>query len=76
MHREYFWIGGAGIVLLLDLWALHGVLSSENSPAIKGVWSAVILLLPMLGLAFWGAAGPLGIQKGSSSPEHNPPVSG
>jgi len=69
MQREYFWIGGAAIVLLLDLWALHSILRSEKSPAIKVMWSAVILMLPMLGLALWGAAGPLGIRKGS--PLHN-----
>lgn len=71
MQTQYFWIGGAVIVLLLDLWAINSVLRSENAPAMKGMWAALIIFIPVLGLAIWGVAGPRGLTKGPSSPEHS-----
>lgn len=71
MQTEYFWIGAAVIVLLLDLWAINSVMRSSKSSANKIGWLAIIFLLPLLGLVIWGVAGPRGITKGPSSPEHS-----
>jgi hypothetical protein len=71
MQTEYFWIAAAVIVLLLDLWAVNSVMRSPKNPASKIGWLAIIFLLPLLGLVIWGVAGPRGVTKGPSSPEHS-----
>jgi hypothetical protein len=71
MQTEYFWIAGAVILLLLDLWALNSVMRSDKPSGTKAGWTALIVLAPLLGVVIWGVAGPRGITKGPSSPEHS-----
>lgn len=71
MFANYLWIGLCVILVLLDLWALNSVWRSDNSSASKALWTALIVLLPMLGLVLWGVMGPRGVTQGPSSPEHS-----
>ena len=59
------------IVLALDAWAIYKTLSGSATPAGKLAWSAVILLLPLIGLVIWALAGPK-IDKPEVY-EHEPP---
>ncbi|WP_085582362.1 MULTISPECIES: hypothetical protein [unclassified Pseudomonas] len=70
METTYFLIGGAVIVLLLDLWIINSVFRSDGHTLSKVWWSALVLL-PILGAVIWGISGPRGVTKGPSSPEHS-----
>lgn len=69
----YFWIAVAAIILLVDLWAIVSVFRSDKSDAVKVMWSLILIVLPVVGLAIWGVAGPRGIKRGTgpTSPEHS-----
>ncbi|MEB3436913.1 PLD nuclease N-terminal domain-containing protein [Pseudomonas sp. A2] len=69
----YFWIAVAAILLLIDLWAIVSVFRSDHSDACKVLWTLVIVVLPIVGLAIWGVAGPRGIKRGTgpTSDEHS-----
>ncbi len=69
----YFWIAFAVIVLLIDLWAIVSVYRSDKADATKAMWALILFVLPVIGLAIWGVAGPRGIKRGTgpSSPEHS-----
>lgn len=69
----YFWIAVAAILLLIDLWAIVSVFRSDKSDASKALWALVIVVLPLVGLAIWGVAGPRGIKRGTgpTSDEHS-----
>ncbi|MCU7247345.1 PLDc N-terminal domain-containing protein [Pseudomonas koreensis] len=71
METTYFLIGGAVIVLLLDLWIINSVFRSDSPMLSKIWWSALVLLLPIVGALIWGITGPRGVIKGPSSPEHS-----
>ncbi|WP_419736458.1 PLD nuclease N-terminal domain-containing protein [Pseudomonas sp. COR18] len=71
MQTYYFWIGALAILLLLDLWAINSVWRSPEPSGSKAFWTAVIFLLPVVGLVTWGITGPRGVTKGPSSPEHS-----
>ena len=46
------------VILVLDVWAIVGTLSSSASTGSKVLWILLILVLPILGLAIWAIAGP------------------
>lgn len=46
------------VLLGLDAWAIRKTFASDAGVRRKLVWSAVILLLPLLGLVIWSLAGP------------------
>lgn len=46
------------VILALDAWAIYKTFAGEASRFRKLAWSAVILLLPVLGLVVWALAGP------------------
>ncbi|MEL6875497.1 MAG: PLDc N-terminal domain-containing protein [Pseudomonadota bacterium] len=48
------------IILALDIWALLNVWSGGASVASKLIWSAIILILPLIGLILWYFIGPRG----------------
>jgi hypothetical protein len=68
---SYFWIAVAVIVLLLDLWVILSVFRSDKSAGTKAGWALLVIVLPVVGLAVWGVAGPRGVKQGPSSPEHS-----
>ncbi len=67
----YFWIAVAGIIVLLDIWAIVSVFRSDKSVSTKSLWALGISLFPVLGLVYWGIAGPRGHGNGPTSPEHS-----
>ena len=46
------------IVLILDIWAIVSVLSSNNGTFSKVIWIVIVLLLPILGFIIWLLLGP------------------
>ena len=46
------------LVLALQLWAVYNVWSSSAEVGPKILWTLVLILLPLLGLIIWWAAGP------------------
>ncbi|MCJ1887112.1 PLD nuclease N-terminal domain-containing protein [Pseudomonas sp. LA21] len=64
-------IGVATLIVLLDLWAIISIFRSDTNVNAKALWSLLIVIFPLLGLAIWGVAGPRGVTQGPSSPEHS-----
>lgn len=59
------------IILALDVWAIVSVMRSTKTSATKLGWAAVILVMPLVGLAIWGIAGPRGVAIAPTSSEHS-----
>lgn len=59
------------VVLLLDIWVLVSVWRSTQGTGTKVGWTILIFLLPLIGLAIWGVAGPRGVAVAPTSPEHS-----
>jgi hypothetical protein len=57
-HIMYTYDIGGIIVLLLDIWALVGILQSGAPPIEKLIWVIVILFLPLIGFILWYLFGP------------------
>ncbi|RRV10562.1 PLDc_N domain-containing protein [Pseudomonas sp. v388] len=66
-----FSLAVAVIILLVDLWAIASVWRSTKTSGTKLGWTALILVLPLVGLAVWGIAGPRGIVEPPTSKEHS-----
>jgi hypothetical protein len=62
MRFDYGGIAGL-LILGADIWAILNVFQSSASNGTKVIWTLVILVLPLLGLALWFFLGPRG--KGS-----------
>ncbi|AGE25385.1 PLD nuclease N-terminal domain-containing protein [Pseudomonas poae] len=71
MQNTYLWIFLAVIALLLDLWVINSVWRSDKASGSKAGWTALVVLLPFVGAAIWGVAGPRGVAKAPSSSEHS-----
>ena len=69
--QTYFWIGLVTVLILLDLWIINSVWRSDCASGRKAGWTAIVVLLPFLGAAVSGIAGPRGLTKGPSSAEHS-----
>ncbi|QJB70278.1 PLDc N-terminal domain-containing protein [Parasphingorhabdus halotolerans] len=48
------------IILVLDIWALLNVWGGGSSVGSKIIWTAIILILPLVGLILWYFIGPRG----------------
>ncbi len=48
------------VILVLDIWALYNVWTGGSSAGSKILWSAIILILPVVGLILWFLFGPRG----------------
>ena len=46
------------IILLADIFAIIKIAGSSESIAIKVLWIAIVLILPIIGLIIWFVAGP------------------
>ena len=46
------------VILILDIWAIFQIVGSSASTGAKILWSLLIILLPVIGLAIWYLAGP------------------
>ncbi|EGH74123.1 PLD nuclease N-terminal domain-containing protein [Pseudomonas syringae pv. syringae] len=71
METSIFWTAATVIVLILDIWALVSVWKSTKSSGTKLGWTVLIFVLPMVGLAIWGIAGPRGVAIPPTSDEHS-----
>jgi hypothetical protein len=71
METSIFWAASAVIILLLDIWALASVWRSTKSSSTKLGWTALIFILPLVGLAIWGIAGPRGVAIPPTSDSHS-----
>ena len=69
----YFWIALAAIIILVDLWAIVSVFRSDKTDSTKAMWALILVVLPVVGLAIGGVAGPRGIKRGTgpTSKEHS-----
>lgn len=54
---EFAGIGGF-ILLVLDVWAIVSILSSNASTGRKVLWTLLVIVLPLLGFIIWLIAGP------------------
>ncbi len=59
------------IMLLIDAWIIYSVSRSNKSGMVKAAWAAFVLIVPIVGWATWGIAGPRGIVRSPSSPGHS-----
>ena len=71
METSIFWAASAVIVLLLDAWVLTSVWRSTKSSGTKLGWTVLIFVLPLVGLAIWGIAGPIGVAIPPTSDKHS-----
>ncbi len=46
------------LILIVDVWAILQVVSSNESTGLKVFWIVLILVLPVIGLIAWFLAGP------------------
>ena len=46
------------IVLLLDIWAIVSIVTSNRSVGAKVLWTLLVLILPIIGFVIWLVAGP------------------
>ena len=51
------------ILLVLDIWAIVSVLSSQTSTAAKVGWILTIIILPLLGFIAWFIFGPRSLDQ-------------
>lgn len=54
---EYAGIGGF-ILLVLNVWAIVSILSSQASTGKKVLWTIFVLVLPLIGFIAWLLVGP------------------
>jgi hypothetical protein len=59
MRFEYGGVLGL-LILAGDIWAILNVFQSGASNGAKVVWTLVIIVLPLFGLALWYFLGPRG----------------
>lgn len=48
----------AGLLVILDAWAIGLIVRAKPAPKVGLLWSAIIVLCPIIGLLFWYALGP------------------
>jgi hypothetical protein len=46
------------IILILDVWAIVNVISSDRSVLAKVLWTVLIIILPVIGFLIWLFVGP------------------
>jgi hypothetical protein len=71
MEVTLFWIGALLIALIIDLWLLVSINRSNKGTSAKIGWCLLVVLLPVAGWVIWGIAGPRGVTRAPTSPEHS-----
>ncbi|MDD1967493.1 PLD nuclease N-terminal domain-containing protein [Pseudomonas putida] len=71
MELTAIWWILALVLLLVDIWAIASVWRTSKSSGTKAGWALLILVLPVIGLAIWGIAGPRGVAEPPTSKEHS-----
>lgn len=54
------------IILVLDIYAIVQIVGSSASTGAKIGWSALVILLPVVGLLIWMFAGPRGLARSAT----------
>ena len=54
-------------LFVLDAWAIALIIKARPSPKEGLLWSAIVLLCPIIGCLFWYALGPKPFKQTSSS---------
>lgn len=67
----YFWLGAFVVIAFTDLVAIMNLWRSDKSLNTRLIWAVAIIALPLFGIIAWGYAGPRGMPKPPSSPEHS-----
>jgi len=57
----------AGLLVVLDAWAIGLIVKARPEPRVGLLWSAIIVLCPIIGLLFWYALGPKPLPPGARS---------
>jgi len=57
MHFGYNSLWGL-IVLVADIWAIVNILQSAATTGTKVLWTALVIVLPVLGFILWFFLGP------------------
>jgi hypothetical protein len=71
MDFSLFIVAAVVIILALDAWAIFSVMRSTKASGTKLGWAVLILVMPLVGLAIWGIAGPRGVVIPPTSSEHS-----
>lgn len=58
----------AGLLVILDAWAIGMIVRARPTRRVGFLWSAIIVLAPIVGLLFWYALGPKPIPGTSARP--------
>ncbi len=54
----------AALLAALDAWAIGLIIRARPAPRVGLLWSAIIVLCPIIGLLFWYALGPKPVLEG------------
>jgi hypothetical protein len=57
----------AGLLIVLDAWAIGLISRAKPGRKVGLLWSAIIVLCPIIGLLFWYALGPKPLPSGVRS---------
>lgn len=71
MEITLFWMGVFLLCVLIDTWIVVSICRSNKGTSTKTGWVLLVILLPMVGWVIWGIAGPRGVARAPSSPEHS-----
>ena len=58
-------------VAVVDMILVAAICKSDKSASNKVAWTALVVLLPVIGWAIWGRYGPRGLGQEPSSPEQS-----
>lgn len=59
MNMQFHGVLGL-LILVLDVWAIIGIVQSGASNEKKALWIVLVVMLPLLGLILWFFLGPRG----------------
>ena len=54
----------AALLVVLYAWGIGLIIRARPAPRVGLLWSAIIILCPIIGLLFWYALGPKPVLKG------------
>ena len=54
----------AGLLLVLDVWAIGLIVRARPALKVGILWSAIVLLCPIIGCLFWYVLGPKPLPRG------------
>lgn len=52
------------LLLVLDVWAIGLIVRARPAPRVGLLWSAIVLLCPIVGCLFWYVLGPKPLPRG------------